>query len=219
MDTSQSIKRCTACGDEKPLTDFSPWKWSPDGLRPQCKECRAAYQREYRARTREERAAYDRRYYEENRERILEQHREYYEANREQLTDWQNRYVEENAGQVAAYKHRHYEENRERYAERNRRWKLANPDALKAKEAVRRALKRGAGGSFDAEDLQAMYEDQGGLCAYCECELNGDYHVDHMTPLIRGGSNGWENLAITCPTCNLRKNRKTVEEFMAVLLS
>jgi HNH endonuclease len=56
-----------------------------------------------------------------------------------------------------------------------------------------------------------MYESQQGLCAYCDCELNGDYHVEHMTPLSRGGMHDWSNIALACPTCNLRKNAKTVE--------
>lgn len=59
-----------------------------------------------------------------------------------------------------------------------------------------------------------MFEDQGGLCAYCAKPLGGDWHVDHMTPLVRGGTNGWENLAITCVDCNLSKHAKTAEEFM-----
>ncbi len=43
-----------------------------------------------------------------------------------------------------------------------------------------------------------MIQDQSGVCAYCESTLNGNYHVDHMIPLSRGGRNTWSNLAITC---------------------
>ncbi len=59
-----------------------------------------------------------------------------------------------------------------------------------------------------------MYEDQGGLCAYCECELHGTYDVEHMTPLCRGGKNDWTNLAIACSPCNRAKGSRTAEEFM-----
>ena len=65
--------------------------------------------------------------------------------------------------------------------------------------------------------LADMYESQQGLCAYCKCELNGDYHVEHMTPLSRGGAHDWSNITLACPTCNLRKNAKTLEEFMELL--
>ena len=48
-------------------------------------------------------------------------------------------------------------------------------------------------------------------------ELNGYCHVEHMTPLSRGGAHDWFNIALACPTCNLRKNAKTLEEFMELL--
>jgi 5-methylcytosine-specific restriction endonuclease McrA len=44
--------------------------------------------------------------------------------------------------------------------------------------------------------------------------LSKGYHVDHMTPLSRGGSNGPENLVCACRRCNLSKHNKTVPEFL-----
>jgi 5-methylcytosine-specific restriction endonuclease McrA len=46
--------------------------------------------------------------------------------------------------------------------------------------------------------------------------LGRSYHVDHKQPVSRGGSNWPENLAVTCPTCNLRKSDKTEAEFRFV---
>lgn len=60
-----------------------------------------------------------------------------------------------------------------------------------------------------------MYEDQCGVCAYCERELGGAYVVEHMIPLSRGGRDDWTNLAISCASCNSRKKTKTVEEFFS----
>lgn len=88
-----------------------------------------------------------------------------------------------------------------------------NPSAVRARQNRRRGRKLGAPGSYTAEDVADMYESQRGLCAYCETPLDGKYHVDHMTPLCRGGTNGWENLALVCPPCNHHKYTKTVEEF------
>lgn len=56
-------KRCTKCGETKPLSEFSKKTASPDGLRWWCKTCTAIYQRQYLARNREKRAAYQREYY------------------------------------------------------------------------------------------------------------------------------------------------------------
>jgi 5-methylcytosine-specific restriction endonuclease McrA len=78
-----------------------------------------------------------------------------------------------------------------------------------------RVAKWGAQGSYTSAEIAQMYEDQGGLCAYCETPLFGAFHADHMVPLSRGGRNDWTNLAVACAECNLRKSTKTAEEFMA----
>lgn len=99
----------------------------------------------------------------------------------------------------------------ERYAT-VKRWRADNPEKRRANDLRRRA--REATGSFSDADMHAMYRDQDGLCAYCEAELNGEYHVEHMTPLSRGGLHDWSNIALTCAACNLSKGTKTVEEFV-----
>lgn len=46
-DTSDvPLKRCTKCGEEKPLEMFSRHKQGKDGLRAQCKACERVYQRD-----------------------------------------------------------------------------------------------------------------------------------------------------------------------------
>lgn len=51
-------------------------------------------------------------------------------------------------------------------------------------------------------------------CAYCLNICEQDWHLEHKVPLCRKGTNHKNNLAISCPTCNLSKGKKTVEEFM-----
>ena len=38
--------------------------------------------------------------------------------------------------------------------------------------------------------------------------------MEHKHPIIKGGTNDYENLAIACLTCNLKKSSKTYEQFM-----
>jgi len=50
-------------------------------------------------------------------------------------------------------------------------------------------------------------------CYYCGVDISEKLHLEHKTPLSRGGLHCWTNLCVSCPSCNLRKNNKTVEEF------
>jgi 5-methylcytosine-specific restriction endonuclease McrA len=57
---------------------------------------------------------------------------------------------------------------------------------------------------------------QRGRCAYfmhCKNRLGNDFHCDHITPLVLGGTNYPSNLQLTCPTCNLRKGTKPAADF------
>lgn len=71
---------------------------------------------------------------------------------------------------------------------------------------------RGAEGSHTGKDVQAIFQNQRGLCANCKKKLFKSgakkYHVDHVIPLAKGGSNWPSNLQCLCPTCNMRKGAK-----------
>ncbi len=52
-----------------------------------------------------------------------------------------------------------------------------------------------------------------GLCEYCYALEQWQYvrfTVDHVIPLVHGGSNAFENLALACFHCNRRKSDKRV---------
>lgn len=131
---------------------------------------------------------------------------------------------------AAAYQRANPETNKARY----RRWIAANPERARAiyhksvsnnrernralsraSDARRRqAINPSPDNTWTAEEVKQMYDDQRGLCAYCETPLFGTYHIEHMIPVSRGGANTWDNLAVSCPTCNIRKHNKTAEEFI-----
>ena len=62
--------------------------------------------------------------------------------------------------------------------------------------------------------IEAIYRRQQGLCAYCQQVLRTLFHVDHRTPIVRGGRTVEENLCCACPRCNLTKHAMTAEEFL-----
>lgn len=60
-----------------------------------------------------------------------------------------------------------------------------------------------------AELAAAVERRAGGRCEYCRMHqaLQGaTFHLEHIVPETRGGATDLENLAWTCPGCNLQKS-------------
>jgi len=52
-------------------------------------------------------------------------------------------------------------------------------------------------------------------CEYCKRKVTlKNYWLDHRKPISKGGTNHFNNLAVSCKKCNLSKNNKTVKQFM-----
>lgn len=80
-----------------------------------------------------------------------------------------------------------------------------------ARHAYRREAERAH--QVSSKDLARLKDRQGGLCAACSGSLfdNGE-HLDHITPLAKGGAHSIGNLQILCVECNLRKGAKPMAE-------
>ncbi len=50
-------------------------------------------------------------------------------------------------------------------------------------------------------------------CAYCGT-TQGPFHVEHIHPIARGGSNAPSNLECACVPCNMSKGSKLLSEWM-----
>ncbi len=130
-------------------------------------------------------------------------------------TEYMRKYRAEHADELADYMKNYIAENSAHLAEYKRHWQAQNPDKRRAKDQRRRGRKVEAGGTFTDADIQRIYNRQEGLCAYCHAPLNGVYHIDHIQPLSRGGSNWPENLACACAYCNQSKGAKTLDEWLS----
>ncbi len=180
-----ALKRCTKCGEEKPATTefFHRDKRMKDGLRTMCKVCKNKEQKVYYRQL----DVRERKLAYERRSERLEYHRDY-------------KHRPENQESLSAYHKAH----------------RSRPD-IKVRRMVsvrnRRALlRRGASGIHTVQDIRQQYERQKGKCYWCSEKLV-KYHVDHIIPLSRGGSNWPDNIVIACPTCNLSRKNKLPHEF------
>lgn len=54
-----------------------------------------------------------------------------------------------------------------------------------------------------------LYARQNGLCHWCGMALPKSYDIDHIVPLIKGGTNDLKNLCVCHIRCNRQKGAKT----------
>ena len=94
------------------------------------------------------------------------------------------------------------------------KWNKNNPEKCKIQKKNEKAKRRGAEGSFNKNDIEQILKQQKHKCAVCKCCIKTKFHVDHIKPIARGGSNDRKNLQILCPPCNMKKGAKDPIDFM-----
>ncbi len=98
--------------------------------------------------------------------------------------------------------------NREKIAQRRR----DNRHVLRDCDARRRARKRNAP-RIEKIDRAAIIARDNGTCYLCGCKPAGrDLTLDHVIPLVRGGSHTADNLRVACRSCNSSKRTRLLSE-------
>jgi len=137
---------------------------------------------------------------------------------------WQAEHYAEYRVRKATYDAAHREERRAYDAVRGAAYYAEHRAEYRARNRNRRARLYGNGGTHTAADIRAQLARQRGRCFWgptinpdCARTLKKGYHVDHVIPLVDGGSNGPENLVLACPSCNRKKSVKHPMEWAGVL--
>lgn len=99
----EGFKRCSRCGEVKPISEFYRNKRYKDGLMSECKACSIARVSEYNAIHKEEKKAYNAEYYQANKDAIRKQIAEYYQDNKKKIKAYNAEYYQENKDKKKAY--------------------------------------------------------------------------------------------------------------------
>lgn len=157
---------------------------------------------------------------ETHKEEIAENYKRWYAENIEQQKEYNAKWLAENRGsvrekaRVRAIGYRAADP--EKYAARAMEYyyrNMENPE-FRAKQSLRSSIqhgkRKGAKGTFTPEDVAQILERQKYKCAECGTSVRkkANRHIDHITPLAKGGTNWPWNLQILCPKCNLSKGAK-----------
>jgi len=226
------VKVCKKCGG----TDFVPSgycrpcakvrvaKWQkehPERGIAASKKWREAHREKSRANTKkwqeknkEYRAEYGRKWREEHQEEHKAAKKKWREKNKDRHEQYQIAWETANRKRRSAGRKEWREQNRERDRKNLIEWAKKYPDRVRIKAQNRRAKKKSNGGSLSRDIVSKLLQLQKEKCAICRVPLNGEYHLDHILPLILKGRNEDKNMQLLCPPCNLSKSSKHPIEFM-----
>ena len=181
-----ATKRCSKCGVEKEIGEFSSKNQS------WCKLCKKAY---YEA-NKDNIAVRERAYYEANKDNITKRKKAYYEDNKDNIAAKVKTYRESNKDKIKAY----LEANKDSIAKRNKAYYEANKGNRSSA-----SLKHRYG--ITLEQKQEMFDKQHGACMICKCKMTMVDHrkknscnVDHCHKLESKGRMVIRGLL--CNSCN-----------------
>lgn len=222
------MKKCSKCGEDKPLDMFSKYKSSKDGLQSQCKGCVSQYNRDRYRKNKQDSEVKAPSYKAcpvcekvlpasafhasiASKDRLSWSCRECRNARARvrRNNDIENSRRRCREGQRKAYS---TEEGKVRLRNNAYRWAKRNPEKAKAIQHNRRAE---SVGKLDPEKWKNRLDYYGGKCVYCNTE--NDITIEHRIPISRGGTNLPANLVPACKSCNCKKGTKTETEFKLFL--
>jgi 5-methylcytosine-specific restriction endonuclease McrA len=180
---ADGTRTCKVCGVAKSIEEFPLDKRASLGRKGTCKPC---WSKQASA------------WYAANQERQLARHQVRREANRDRIRRQDN----------------------ERYL-RDKPKRLA----LVVDAGNRRRATLRHGGPWDRGiTCRALRERDGDLCCYCGITMTfepatghvfipGKATIEHVLPISAGGTHTWENVALACWHCNVKKQARTLDQW------
>jgi hypothetical protein len=184
----EGYKRCSKCGEVKPVEEFYKHKTGRYGVGSICKKCTQKKEKENYKKNKPRILAYQEEYRNEHKEKIRTRNKIYHQKNKEKLNKKSKEDYEKNKERYSEYKKEYYKKNKDLIIDRYTKYYEKNKDQI-LEYHIKYNMETGYGKK------------------YSECVKNPS------CPAV--GGRGAEFVILTCPICGeeFRKQKSNVDWF------
>lgn len=206
-------KICNQCKRELPETnEYFSCRIKPNEILKYiacCKSCCAAKKRQKRKDNPEHERMIDRQRHQRDHNKRLNLMRQYNQNNRDEINIQNAERRMEMKDEYNANRRLKYADNPELILSRTRDLRKKYPERYSVYGKNNDAKRKMAEGFYTLQDELYQLSKQNHRCFWCRIKLEGKkYHIDHIIPISRGGTNWSGNIVISCPHCNMSKGNK-----------
>lgn len=203
MENIVTEKRCSMCGEVKPVTEFYKKRKSWNS---RCISCAKQYTHKH---------------YIKNKEKLDKQHTAYNKAHPEKARARTKKWTLANKEKVAKKTRLYRIANAEKVAETLKKFHQYRPEYRKkyynahkdnyiVYKNKRRAVEKDATATLTAQEWKEIKDKYGNHCIYPGCNST-KVTLDHVIPLSKGGTHTADNVQPLCLKHNLKKFTKAID--------
>jgi len=196
-------KKCTMCGIEKSIDNFTPNKRRRDGHISICKECACIVSRAN---------------YQKFKEKIKKRVHDYHHTHKEHYREYSRQYRKTHKRNQSRYLKKYQQTHKQKVIEWQRKYHSSPKGRCKINHAnhKRRARERNTEITLTVEQWENVLRIQSNHCNVCGKRFTKKRPptIDHIIPLSKGGGLTYENIQALCKSCNSRKHAKIDPQFI-----